>query len=201
VLSAEEQILYPYQYGWTYGGSGHWYPDPTLGGRRAQYRDKAFADERAMFSGPSFFTMFDFPLVEGKATQPFADVHSVVITRQTAKKFFGKIMFLTFLQLRHGTLAAGFPARLNQIHLRNKPEDTDADYLLLPLSKMHLYNADASDAGAQTVTIFSIIALLILVIACINYVNLSTARAMLRVCRASSAYWQRTSCGWCCLEF
>jgi putative ABC transport system permease protein len=204
-----------------------------------KYQEKSFADERAMYTDPSFFTMFGFSLVEGKATMPFPDAHSVVITRKTARKFFGNepalgkmintdskesytvsgviedlplnssiqfdmlmplqlmmqrwldqkidlnhdfnsYMFLTFLQLKQGASIAGLPAKLNQIHLRNRPEDTDADYLLLPLSKMHLYNADGSDAGAQTVTIFSIIALLILVIACINYVNLSTARGMLR---------------------
>jgi putative ABC transport system permease protein len=93
---------------------------------------------------------------------------------------FNSYMFLTFLQVKHGASTAGLPERLNKIHLRNRPEDTDADYLLLPLTKMHLYNADGSDAGAQTVTIFTVIALLILGIACINYVNLSTARAMLR---------------------
>jgi putative ABC transport system permease protein len=43
-----------------------------------------------------------------------------------------------------------------------------------------LYNADLSDRGIGTVRIFIAIALLILVIACINYVNLSTARSMLR---------------------
>jgi hypothetical protein len=45
---------------------------------------------------------------------------------------------------------------------------------------MHLYNADLTDAGIGTVRVFMIVALLILVIACINYVNLSTARALLR---------------------
>ena len=93
---------------------------------------------------------------------------------------FGSYRYAIYLQLRHGVSAVGLPARLTRIHLRNMPEDIDADYLLLPLNKMHLYNADGSDAGAQTVTIFMIIALLILSIACINYVNLSTARAMLR---------------------
>jgi putative ABC transport system permease protein len=70
--------------------------------------------------------------------------------------------------------------KLKQIHLKIKPDDTDADYLLLPLSKMHLYRADGSDGGYSTVRMFFIIAILILVIACINYVNLSTARSMLR---------------------
>jgi putative ABC transport system permease protein len=45
---------------------------------------------------------------------------------------------------------------------------------------MHLYRADGSDGGFSTIRMFIIIAILILVIACINYVNLSTARSMLR---------------------
>ncbi|HXB90637.1 MAG TPA: ABC transporter permease, partial [Puia sp.] len=205
-----------------------------------QYKkEKSFAHEKVEFADPSFFSMFDFPLVEGTASRPFADMYSVVITQETARKFFGegpaigKVLttgnhenytvtgvlkdpprnsdirfdivvpmdrwaqfyrehgndinhdfgsyrYAIYLQLRHGASAVGLPARLTRIHLRNMPEDIDADYLLLPLNKMHLYNADGSDAGAQTVTIFMIIALLILSIACINYVNLSTARAMLR---------------------
>jgi putative ABC transport system permease protein len=203
------------------------------------YRDKSFPGVKAKFVDPSFFSMFDFPLVEGNALQPFTDVHAVVITQRTARKIFGeepamgKVLkaengedytvgavirdpprnsdiqfdmlmpmerrarflqehgadmshdfgtyrYMTFLQLKPGASTAGLPAKLTAIHLRNMPGDIDADYLLLPLSKMHLYNADGSDAGAQTVTIFMIIALLILSIACINYVNLSTARAMLR---------------------
>jgi len=202
-------------------------------------REKLFVHEKVEFTDPSFFSMFDFPLVEGNASRPFADAHSVVITQQTARKFFGEepaigkvvtnennenytvsgvikdpprnsgirfdmlipmdrlaqwfregnidinhdfgtYRYVTFLQLRHGASPAGLPARLTRIHLRNMPGDIDADYLLLPLKKMHLYNADGSDAGAQTVNIFMIVALLILTIACINYVNLSTARAMLR---------------------
>src|ERR1700722_8568275 len=204
-----------------------------------KYKDKILADETAYFADPSFFRLFDFPLLEGNPAQPFPDAHSVVITKKTARKFFGdqdamgrvittdskdnftvsgviddfplnssmqydmlmpmalfaqKLLangddinhdfnnyeFITFLQLRPGTSLKNLSAELFKIHIRNKPEDTDADYLLQPLAKMHLYNADGTDAGMQTIHIFTIIAVLILVIACINYVNLSTARAMLR---------------------
>jgi putative ABC transport system permease protein len=93
---------------------------------------------------------------------------------------FNNYQFITFLQLRPGTSLKNLSAELFKIHIRNKSDDTDADYLLQPLAKMHLFNADGTDAGMQTIHIFTIIALLILVIACINYVNLSTARAMLR---------------------
>jgi len=93
---------------------------------------------------------------------------------------FDQYNYETYLLLRPGVAANTLTARLNKIHLSHRAQDTDADYLLLPLAKMHLYNADLTDRGISTVRIFTIVAILILVIACINYVNLSTARAMLR---------------------
>ncbi len=93
---------------------------------------------------------------------------------------FTQFSYNTFLLFKPGFSFAGFTEKLKQIHLKIKPDDTDADYLLLPISKMHLYRADGSDGGYSTVRMFFIIAILILVIACINYVNLSTARSMLR---------------------
>jgi|GEM_PF-2665982 len=45
---------------------------------------------------------------------------------------------------------------------------------------MHLYQTDGSDGLIKTVRIFLGIGILILSIASINYVNLSTARAMIR---------------------
>ena len=204
-----------------------------------KYRDKVFGDEQNVFADPSFFSVFDFPLVEGNAAKPFTDDNSVVITKKTAEKFFknqepiGKIIvaddkanftvsgviddfpknssfqcdmimpishhiktmlgnhidlntnfsffsYETYLLLKPEADLKSLAVQIRQIHLNHKPDDTDAEYLLLPLAKMHLYNADMTDKGMATVRIFIIIALLILVIACINYVNLSTARSMLR---------------------
>ena len=88
--------------------------------------------------------------------------------------------YQTYLLLKPGTSLKNLAVKIRQIHLNHKPDDTDAEYLLLPLMKMHLYNADLTDKGMSTVRIFIVIALLILIIACINYVNLSTARSMLR---------------------
>lgn len=204
-----------------------------------KFQDKVFGDEKAVFADPSLFSMFSFPLVEGNNAKPFPDDNSIVITEQTAKKFFGDVDpvgkvimaddkenftvsgvindipknsefqmdivfpmsyhfkarlaegmdmnnnfgyldYVSFLQLKPGASIKDLETKILQIHLKHKPDDTDASYLLYPLSKMHLYNADLSDKGIGTVRIFIAIALLILVIACINYVNLSTARSMLR---------------------
>ncbi|CCG98206.1 protein of unknown function DUF214 [Fibrella aestuarina BUZ 2] len=88
--------------------------------------------------------------------------------------------YQTYLLLQPGTSVERLANKLRTIHLRNKPDDTDLTYLLQPLPDMHLYRADGSVGGIETVRMFSIIALLILAIACINYVNLATARALLR---------------------
>ncbi|HTN36978.1 MAG TPA: ABC transporter permease, partial [Arachidicoccus sp.] len=86
----------------------------------------------------------------------------------------------TYLLLQPGVSLKTLSKEFRQIHLRNKADDVDVEYLLQPLSKMHLYRADGSDGGISTVRMFILIALVILLIACINYVNLSTARSMLR---------------------
>ncbi|RWY50122.1 ABC transporter permease [Mucilaginibacter gilvus] len=90
--------------------------------------------------------------------------------------------FQTYLLLKPGTTVntTALEKKLQAIHERNKPEDAPVPYLTQPLLKMHLYKADGTDGGISTVRTFGIVALMILVIACINYVNLSTARSMLR---------------------
>ncbi|HEY9002764.1 MAG TPA: ABC transporter permease [Mucilaginibacter sp.] len=93
---------------------------------------------------------------------------------------YSHLNYLTFLQIKPGSDLKKLAKQITGVHLKHSSGDTDADYLLLPLTKMHLYNADMSDNGITTVRIFIVIALLILAIACINYVNLSTARSMLR---------------------
>ncbi len=93
---------------------------------------------------------------------------------------FNQYSYQTYLLLKPGTDLKDLAAQLKKIHLRNKADDTDIEYLPQALTDMHLYKADGTDGGIETVRMFFIIALVILAIACINYVNLSTARSMLR---------------------
>ncbi|RKR85730.1 putative ABC transport system permease protein [Mucilaginibacter gracilis] len=205
-----------------------------------KYQDKSFSDQRVIYTDQSFFSVFDFPLIQGNSAKPFGTDNSIIITKQTALKYFGtenaigKIIiadnnkenftvsgvigdfpknssircdmmmpmsyhikklktinsdfnndfinfsYSTYLLTRPGIDLKKLNADLLKIHLSHKPDDTDVEYLLLPLAKLRLYNADGTANGIQTVRMFIIIALLILTIACINYVNLSTARSMLR---------------------
>ncbi|HVI44665.1 MAG TPA: ABC transporter permease, partial [Chitinophaga sp.] len=55
-----------------------------------QYKNKTFSDDVAVFVDPSFFSVFDFPLIAGNNAKPFSDDHAVVITRKIAEKYFGQ---------------------------------------------------------------------------------------------------------------
>jgi len=223
-----------------------------------KYGDKVFNEQDNHFTDPSFFSMFDFNIINGDRTNPFPDNHSIVITKSTAEKYFGNAdpvgkiivaddsinfkvtgmindfpknssiqgnMFFpmsllaqkryagntegknidndfvqfdcdTYFLLKAGFSFNGFAKKLRDIHLRIKPDDTDIGYVWLPLEKMHLYHSDGSDGGIGIIRIFIIVAILILVIACINYINLSTARSLLRAKEVSlrkivgAARWQ-----------
>ena len=102
----------------------------------------------------------------------------------------------TYLLLQPGFSFDGFAKKLRDIHLKIKSDDTDIGYVWLPLEKIHLYRADGGDGGIGIIKMFIIIAILILAIACINYINLSTARSMLRAKEVSlrkivgAARWQ-----------
>lgn len=204
------------------------------------YGDKDFFDVNCAYTDASFFTFFSFPLIRGNVQHPFPDNASVVLTRSTAKKYFGtdnaigKVLrvndktnytvtgiiedfpeqssirfdfllpygilaqefgkntywgsldgdwgdffFDTYLRLSPNALPGKVAAQLARLRPDSKP-DPSMRYNIQPLKDMHLYNPDQSEGSIKIVRIFLIIAIVILLIACVNYVNLSTARAIQR---------------------
>jgi putative ABC transport system permease protein len=96
--------------------------------------------------------------------------------------------FWHYIQLRHGTnyteLQAKFEA-FSQRHFQgNKVSGSVEKFYLQPLSKAHLYSdfeyEIGNTASATVVWGLLIIALLIIILAWINYINLSTAKSMER---------------------
>ncbi|HEY0610858.1 MAG TPA: ABC transporter permease [Chitinophaga sp.] len=90
---------------------------------------------------------------------------------------------LTFLRLRKDADVRATSRQLTAIFDKNR-EGNNAFAGLLPLKEMHFESSQQSSSfqhGNRTaVYIFSGMALLLLMIACINYVNLTTARASTR---------------------
>jgi putative ABC transport system permease protein len=72
---------------------------------------------------------------------------------------------------------------MQAIYKKNEPV-VKAGFVLQPLAKVHLYSnflADIAGHGnAQNVYIFMVVAVFILVVACLNFMNLATARATRR---------------------
>lgn len=81
-----------------------------------------------------------------------------------------------YISLRPGTSVNDFSSKINDIYKRF--EDPEANYfpVLQPLTKVHLYE-NVHPVGIKKVRLFSLIAFFILIMACINFMNLSTARS------------------------
>lgn len=94
----------------------------------------------------------------------------------------GNYNYTTYLLLKHSDDAKATAQKITAIHRRNQDIDftKNLNYSLLPLNKVHLYTADGKEDGMMIVKVFFIVAVIILLIACINYVNLITARSVKR---------------------
>jgi putative ABC transport system permease protein len=69
----------------------------------------------------------------------------------------------------------------NHINKELAPIKIQFNPYLQPLNEIHLKYSDQSGSGLTNIYIFSIVALLIIIIACINFINLSIARATKRL--------------------
>jgi predicted permease len=86
----------------------------------------------------------------------------------------------TFLVLREGTDPVAFSAKIKE-YVKGKNEESNVSLFVQKYSERYLYgryeNGVQSGGRIEYVRLFSIIAVFILIIACINFMNLSTARA------------------------
>jgi putative ABC transport system permease protein len=203
------------------------------GGLLFRYGEKAFFEYSIRAVDPSFFQMFDFPLIKGDKNRALESAFSIVINEDIAEKYFGKedplgkvitinntheftvdgviqnvphnsilqfevLVPYAFLEkigrtnLEFGSNSIGTYVQLSpnatmeQVNakrsgfIKAKVPDSVTELVLKPFTRIHLHSywGYEKDAGAiQYVYMFSIIALFVLLIACINFMNLSTARS------------------------
>ncbi len=200
---------------------------------RLTYGEHSYDEVLGMADG-SIFEMFTFPLIEGDQQTALSDPHSIVLTEEMAKKYFGdehpigKVLkaddqydflvtgimeefplnshfrynflipfifgrelkytvdnwrnsqFSTYVQIQEGIPYQEVVQKISG-YLYEKPTiEKDAKLNLQPLARIHLYSDyefDRTHGDITYVTIFSLIAFFILLIACINFMNLTTARS------------------------
>ncbi|MBB6612809.1 ABC transporter permease [Pontibacter sp. Tf4] len=90
----------------------------------------------------------------------------------------------TFVQLQPGTDLVAFNEKIKN-HITKYSKDDDTELFLQPVSEMYLYGKFngtkvAGGGRIETVRLFSVVAVFILAIACINFMNLATARSAKR---------------------
>ncbi len=91
----------------------------------------------------------------------------------------GSNSILTFVLLERGSNIEAINKKLTDVVKEYLPE-TETKYVLFPLLDIHLhaqFGYEVSKGPVIVVYIFIIIALFVLLIACINFINLSTAKA------------------------
>lgn len=198
--------------------------------------EKVFYEEKVLAADSSFFRMFSYPLIEGNPSTVLKEPHSIVLSADMAKKYFGgddavgkdlrmnntdvykvtgvmknfpanssfdadfiiPFEFMkksrwysenwgnnsigTYILLAGGSKPDTVNQKITKVVLEHKPENT-TNFVLFPYLKNHLhrYWGFGHPAGAiVNIWIFTSIAILVLIIACINFMNLSTARSAMR---------------------
>src|SRR5688572_20574692 len=100
---------------------------------------------------------------------------------KTIDEDLGNYQYFIYVHLKRNTSPEQVSKKLTQLFREKKGADAKDDFFTLqPLTSIHLVAGDGNTDKLEKVRIFLIVAILVLCIACINYVNLSTARAMLR---------------------
>ncbi|MFC2164696.1 ABC transporter permease [Acidobacteriota bacterium] len=198
-----------------------------------KYNDKNFNETDVLWIDSSFFEMFTFPFIQGDVEAVFSDPYSVILTEDTAKKYFGKddpigkvLMIDRTDQLTVRGIVKNVPDNSSiqydilvpysnleavgynvnkwdshncQIYaqlekdiapqqveqkiiglIKNHTPELDSDLRLQPLKHRRLYTLGGEMGTIKYVYMFSIIALFVLLIASINFMNLSTARSSKR---------------------
>ena len=202
--------------------------------RSVHYQDKHFLEDQVYFADPMFFDFFSFPLKEGDARTALEAPYSIVLTEQTASKYFGRdspvgktlhiglggntseylvtgvvqdlpsnthfkfdfvasitefnklrrdeLSYHTYIRLVENAspevLENKFPEFLER-HKYNL-EEWERQLFLQPLQDIHLHSHFkwelSPNRDIRYLYLLMGIALVILLIVCINYVNLSTFR-------------------------
>ncbi len=98
---------------------------------------------------------------------------------QTREQDFGTNSIYTFVQLPDGTPLGQANQKIFGF-IRTKIPESRTDLRLMAFTRLHLhefFGYEKSAGAIQYVYIFSVIAFIVLLIACINFMNLSTARS------------------------
>ncbi|PRD52714.1 ABC transporter permease [Sphingobacterium gobiense] len=97
---------------------------------------------------------------------------------KTIDEDLGNYSFSTYIKVKHDAVPSSIGELITDSYTKARDGENSTVFVLTPLETIHLIAPDGNKSGLRMVQIFSIIAILLLVIGAVNYVNLSTARAL-----------------------
>ncbi|UOB16071.1 ABC transporter permease [Abyssalbus ytuae] len=96
-------------------------------------------------------------------------------------EYWGNNSIFTYVMLKDGVSNASFAPKIKNLREKYDKESPRMETFLYPFSRSYLYsrfeNGEESGGRIEIIRIFGFIAAFILLIACINFMNLSTARS------------------------
>ncbi|NOU59402.1 ABC transporter permease [Marinifilum caeruleilacunae] len=92
----------------------------------------------------------------------------------------GSHNFFGYAKIAKGTDISNLNERLDQFYTEHVEEESKKSVFVFPLLKRHLYSLEYKPSKITKVRMYFLIAIFILIIACFNFMNLSTARAAKR---------------------
>ncbi len=194
-----------------------------------QCGNRRFHEQRFYLADPSIFRIFTFPFIEGDPSTALSEQNSIVITEETASRYFGRdnpvgkqlhvhqfnsdftvtgviknipgnshIQFdlitriewmgkqrleswdpsgFSYIML-HPSSSAGGVNHMIQSFFREyvNPQSSQIPFLQ-PITRIHLEGVEEIGTDRQ-VFLFAILAVFVLILACINYTNLSTSSSI-----------------------
>ncbi len=99
---------------------------------------------------------------------------------KTIDEDLGDFSFTTFVQLSNEADPLKTGQAFSTAYKKARNGDSDASFQLQNLGNIHLVTADGNNSSLRMVQIFMLVVFLLLAIASINYINLSTARSLIR---------------------
>jgi len=197
------------------------------------YRGRCFNEDRFFFADSTVFAVFTFEFIAGNPQTALLQPHSVVITEEMARKYFGaeesigkvitfddslfleitgiikniphnthlKFDFLaslaniekstysvlTYLLFKNSAWCDEFEKNLPKLFKKYSPGFNFGDFwrpALQPLTNVHFHSHLEWEIEPNSqivyIYIFSVVAVFVLLLACINFVNLATARSTQR---------------------